>query len=176
MTLLELEPFLDTKRTELLAAIRTFGAHEQALTEYEGGWNVANIVEHLIIIEQKVIEEVDRLFAIAPVRPSEPLEAKDVDITELFRSHGLLGGRKQAPPETVPTGLLPLEDGLTVLGHVRQELKGFIPLLFQRETNSIVSVHPLGVELNVCQWVLFSAFHEWAHIHQLKRIRQRHSA
>ncbi|MFC9775259.1 DinB family protein [Paenibacillus chitinolyticus] len=171
----ELEPFLDKKRRELLAALDAFGPEERHLAEYEGGWNPVQIVEHLSIVEEQVIAEIGRLLNGEAVRPSEPEERKLVDITALFEQKGLLSSPKKSPPSAFPTGKVAYEDGLERLAEVRGNLRAFLPLLAARETNRLVSRHPLGVELNACQWLQFSAFHEWGHIHQLKRIRQAHS-
>ncbi|SEG68817.1 DinB family protein [Paenibacillus sp. UNC499MF] len=171
----ELEPFLDKKRRELLAALDAFGPEERHLSEYEGGWNPAQIIEHLSIVEEQVIAEIGRLLSGEAVRPSEPEDRKRVDVMALFEQKGLLGTPKTSPPSAFPTGKVAYEDGLERLAEVRGRLKALLPLLAARETNSLVSRHPLGVELNACQWLQFSAVHEWGHIHQLKRIRKVHS-
>ncbi|WP_068773612.1 DinB family protein [Paenibacillus sp. FJAT-26967] len=174
MLFAELEPFLDKKRKELLEALSAFGKNEREYTEYEGGWNISEIVEHLCIVEEQVIHTIGQMLRDAPSKPTESEEDKIVDITEIFRRNGLLGSRKQSPPEAVPAGTWGYDAGLYRLAEVRSRLKAYLPELAGRATNGITARHPLGVELNVCQWVLFSAFHEWAHLHQIKRIRQAH--
>lgn len=169
---MELEPFLDRKRHELLAALSEFSTEElHRAKETQDGWSPTQITEHLAIVEQLVIEQTETLLRSEVPAPPEPFEAKVVDITELFRERGLLGTRKKTPPSQEPSGSVPYELALQRLTDARVRLKSLLPELAGRSTNGLTAPHPLGVTLNACQWVLFSAFHEWGHIHQVKRIR-----
>jgi hypothetical protein len=168
----ELEPFLDRKRHELLHALNEFSLEEvRTLRETADGWTPCEVVEHLVKVENEVARQVQRLLASVPSLPAEPADEKLVDITELFRERGLLGTKKKTLPALEPSGFLSYDRGLQQLADARKQLKSLLPQLASRETNSLLAPHPLGITLNACQWVLFSAFHEWSHIHQLKRIR-----
>jgi hypothetical protein len=162
--------FLDRKRSELLDALALFRRSDRHWTEYEGGWHIAEIVEHLCIVEGMVVDEAKSLLCKAPELPSELAEDKLVDVMGLFAAKGLLGTKKQAPSYATPTRQVSYEDGMARLAKIRVELKSLLPQLAARETNSLISPHPLGVDLNVGQWVHFAAVHEWAHINQVKRI------
>lgn len=172
ITFNDLEKFLNEGRNELIASISAFQEDELHLTEYEGGWAVPQVVEHLALVESYVVYKVEKMLNRYPLRPSEPLADKVVDVVELFRAIGIIGKRNKAPKEVQPSGNLSLQDGLMKLHKLREQLKGFLPELAQRETNGNVSYHPLGTDLNICQWVHFAAIHEIGHIRQLKRIRQ----
>jgi hypothetical protein len=141
------------------------------LRETADGWTPSEIVEHLVKVENAVVRQVRELLASAPPLPAEPAGEKTVDITEPFRERGLLGTKKKTFPSLEPTGSIPYDECLQQLADARMRLKSLLPQLASRETNSLLAPHPLGLTLNACQWVLFSAFHEWGHIHQLKRIR-----
>lgn len=168
----ELEPFLDRKRSELLQALSEFSQEELLrATETPDGWTPLQVAEHLAIVERSVAAQVNSLLRGTPPAPPEAPEAKAVDITALFREHGLLGTRKKTPPSLEPSGMITYDEAIWQLNDVRTGLKALLPELASRETNVLTAPHPLGVTLNACQWVLFSAFHEWGHIHQLKRIR-----
>jgi hypothetical protein len=170
ISFIELDPFLDCKRSELLDALVLFRSTDRHWTEYEGGWHIAEIVEHLCIVEGMVVDEVKALLSRAPLLPSEPAENKLVDVMGLFAAKGLLGTKKHAPSYALPTQQVSYENGMARLAKIRVELKSFLPQLAARETNPLISPHPLGVDLNVGQWVHFAAVHEWAHINQVKRI------
>ncbi|MFC0216684.1 DinB family protein [Paenibacillus chartarius] len=172
----ELEPFLDRKRHELLAAVDWFDPVSEAksLREAEGGWTPCDVLEHVAMVERMVTAQVQLLLDSAPALPSEPAGDKLVDITEPFRERGLLGSKKKTPPHLEPSGLMSYEEAMREMQESRAQLKALLPHLALRETNALIAPHPLGLSLNACQWVLFSAFHEWSHIHQLKRIRAAH--
>jgi hypothetical protein len=167
----ELGSFLQRKREELLKVLDEFNEEEYELRETVQGWTVTEVVEHIGKVEGLVLNQVKHMLEHAPWTPAENEAEKLVDIHELFREKGLLGTRKSSPEAALPTGLIAYPEVLIQLTELRQRLEQQLPVLADRGTNGIVAVHPLGVELNVCQWVLFSAYHEWAHIHQLKRIR-----
>lgn len=170
----ELEGFLDQKRRDLLKMIDSFREDELHLKEYEGGWTVPEIVEHLYYVESNILRKVDQMLQSHPVEAPEPLLEKVVDIMPLFQSKGLIGTKKKAPKDVEPTGKIPLQESLLKLESVRGQLKNFLPHLEKRATNGMVAPvrPPVGVDSNVCQWIHFAAVHEWAHINQIKRIRR----
>ncbi len=169
----ELEGFLDDKRTELLEVIAAFKDEQLELRNDEGSWTVAEIVEHLILVELYVVHKVGKMLESLEVKESEPLNEKVVDAFQLFQSKGLLGVKRKAPSAVEPRGQLPLKDGLSKLQEVRMQLKSYLPQLEARETNSIVAYFStFGVDMNVCQWVQFASIHEWGHSNQLKKLLQ----
>jgi hypothetical protein len=171
----QLGSFLDGKRLAFLHTVSLFEGGALSWTEYEGGWAVAAVVEHAAIAEASIAEQVKRMLDAAPPLPSEPFYDKQVHIMALLRERGLLGTKKKSPPAYEPTGVVPLTEGLKRLTAARDQLKSLLPALASRETNTLVADTPLGVELNACQWVTFSAFHEWAHQRQLERILQNYA-
>jgi hypothetical protein len=169
----ELEAFIDFKRHELLTAVHQFGSDEHNAREYPEGWPVSQVIEHLVLVEHQIVDTIEIMLRSYPHQPTEPVAEKEVDIIPLLRSKGLLGTNKEAPKLVRPTVQLPLAEGLDKLNEIREQLKSYLPELAERETNSIIAHHSvLNVDLNVCQWIHFTAVHEWAHIHQLGRIRK----
>lgn len=83
---------------------------------------------------------------------------------------GIIGSKITAPSNTIPTGQVNYEEGLHRLTESLNDLLAFFPELAARQTNFIIDRHPLGVDLNVCQWIHFTAVHEWAHVNQIKCI------
>lgn len=167
----ELEGFLDGKRGEMLAVIAAFKDDELEHRIDEASWTVAEIVEHLILVESYVVHKVAKMLESHETKESEPLDEKVVDALHLFQSKGLLGVKRKAPSAVEPNGQIPLKDGLSKLQEVRMQLKSYLPQLESRETNSIVAYFSmLGVDMNVCQWVQFASVHEWGHINQLKKM------
>ncbi|WP_409340723.1 DinB family protein [Paenibacillus sp. MBLB4367] len=167
----ELEAYLDRKRADLLEALQTFGVHERGATEQEGGWTIVQIVEHLGLVERGVIREVSTLLDSSPANPDSSPESKRTDMIGLFKAKGIIGRKNESPLWALPKGAMEYGQALERLSDIRSELKRFLPELASRETNSLVSMHPYGVELNVCQWLHFAAVHEAGHVLQVKRIR-----
>jgi hypothetical protein len=171
----ELEPFLDRKRSELFMALSEFSGQELISSrELPDGWTPAQIVWHLAQTERTVVRQIELLLRSESPTPPELLEEKIVDIYELFKARGLLGTRKKTPPSLEPPDTVSYVLASQQLTEVRDSLKLLLPELAGRATNGLVAPHLLGLSLNACQWVMFSAFHEWSHILQLKRIRASH--
>lgn len=173
LTFHEIEGYIDQKRNELLQAISQFREDELHLTEHDGGWTVPEIIEHLVLVESFVVEQIDDIIRRLPDEPSESIDEKAVDVVVLFKAKGVIGRKTVASENLIPTGRVKLSESLEKLASVRDKLKSYLPHLERRATN-LVTAHfdILGIDMNACQWVHFSSIHERAHINQINRIRQ----
>jgi len=176
MLLAELEPLLDRERENVMEALAAFEPQERELDPPDGGWNVVKVIEHVGMIEAWVAHKLRKLLDSEEPRPAEPVEDKVTDMIYLMKENGLFGVKIEAPERAQPTGTIGYEEGLARLKAVREQLKAMLPELASRETNSLQSWHPLGFNLNPCQWAHFAAVHESMHLRQLRRIREQLSA
>ncbi|AQZ45375.1 DinB superfamily protein [Paenibacillus larvae subsp. larvae] len=170
ITLSQLGAFLSATREKLMDALSLFSPDQRTLTEKKEGWNPVQIVEHIGIIDNYVVNKVADMLKNAPLYPPEEEDQKLIDVMPLFKENGIIGSKITAPSNTIPTGQVNYEEGLHRLTESLNDLLAFFPELADRQTNFIIDRHPLGVDLNVCQWIHFTAVHEWAHVNQIKRI------
>jgi hypothetical protein len=150
-------------RRDLVARVEGLG--EAQVNASEGGWTVAQIVEHLSIVEPRITGAIERMLA-----------AKDGDDRErkLFAPFSLdeyleqARGKIEAPESLHPTGL-PLAEGLIRLKASRATLEALRPK-FESADYSQVLKHPAFGMLNAAQWLAFLGMHEQRHLRQIDRI------
>jgi hypothetical protein len=144
---------------------RVEGLDEARANASEGGWTVAQIVEHLSIAEPRITDAIERMLAPAEGdgREREPFVPFSLDeYAEQAR------GKIEAPDFLRPTGL-PLAEGLIRLKESRAALEALRPR-FESADYSRVLKHPAFGMLNAAQWLAFLGMHEQRHLRQIERI------
>ena len=67
----DLEPFLDRKRNELLEKLSQFTDEELVhVTETAGSWTPVHMLEHLAIVEARVVSQVESMLRIQHISQS----------------------------------------------------------------------------------------------------------
>jgi hypothetical protein len=153
----------DAVRRRLVARVE--GLDEVHANASEGGWTVAQIVEHLSIAEPRITGAIDGMLA--------PTEG-DSDDRKRFAPFSLdeyaeqARGKIEAPEFLHPTGL-PLAEGLACLKESRAALEALRPR-FESADYSRVLKHPAFGMLNAAQWLALLGMHEQRHLGQIERI------
>ena len=153
-------------RRRLVACVEgSGGGHARAL---QGGWSIAEIVEHLSITEPGITRAIERLLN--PASDSEGVQGAP----QPFASFSLdeqaeqARGKIEAPEFLRPTGL-PLSEGLARLKQSRSALEALRPR-FESADFSRRLPHPAFGPLNAAQWLAFVGMHEERHLRQIERI------
>jgi hypothetical protein len=128
-----------------------------------GAWSVDGIVEHLAIVQERVIGRVDQLLVSTP----DPSQKKDPQLTDevLTAKVADRSSKFPAPEVSHPTGQS-LSDSLARLTLGRQrvaELVASLPPDFQQRTMP----HPVFGPLDCHQWLLALAAHCVRHTKQI---------
>jgi len=168
----DIVPYMDEVREKLMKALDTFGENEKGLREYPSGWSVTEVVEHLGKLEKMIQYQLKQMLDREPVLPSEAVEQKETDVSEILSTSGIIGKKINAPEQAMPSGILSYDEAIEKLNEVRDTTKQLIRKLAERNTNELRFPHPYGFELNAAQWAHFIAIHEASHIKQLGRIRE----
>src|SRR5215470_374881 len=130
----------------------------------EGGWTVAQIVEHLSIAEPRITDAIEGMLA-----PTEAeSERKPFAPFSLDQYAEQARGKIEAPEFLRPTGM-PLAEGLMRLKESRARLETLRPR-FESADYSRVLKHPAFGMLNAAQWLAFLGLHEQRHLRQIERI------
>jgi uncharacterized damage-inducible protein DinB len=168
--ILELIRYLDEQRAVLRDVVDTVPPAARERRPPDGGWSVANILEHLAIVEQRIGTFLASMIATAKMEglaaetSSEPL-LPTLGVERVLN----LDEKVLAPDPLQPTGLdaaaawAALEQaGATLRAAVRSG-DGFA-------LGTLVRKHPFFGPITVYQWIAFVGAHEARHAGQVKAI------
>ena len=154
-------------RRRLITRVEAAGDGEARARE--GGWTVAEIVEHLSIAERGIMRAIEGLLGPASSDGEDGQTApKAFAPFSLDEQAEQARGKIEAPEFLRPTGL-PLSEGLARLTASRAALAGLRPL-FDLADYSRRLPHPAFGPLNAAQWLAFIGMHEERHLRQIERI------
>lgn len=168
-SLSEIFDSMDETRARLRARLEDVKDGEETARPGADAWSVAEIAEHLAIIE----EQLSRLFPVmlkkaeggglqrSPDKPFLPISVEGI----VERSKR----EKYTAPETVrPTGKASVSDSLARLERSRQTIRALRPRIEALDLTSVTYPHPAFGSLNAYQWLIFLALHEDRHLRQIK--------
>ena len=165
--LAELRGELERTRNGLLATVGCVPAETAGLRPEPDGWSVAEIVEHLLIVENGIGRLLGKLGkqadALGPERSSASLLAS----LDRF-GFPTAQRRMRAPGPVSPTGTVPLADGLVGLAETRCKLFELLQRVSGHALGELGAPHPLVGRLTFYEWLLFLAQHEERHTTQIR--------
>ncbi len=136
-------------------------------------WSVAQLVEHLSIVEGNVATLLDKLLGKAEESNADaaaPDDFEPVSIEEFVeRSRSV---KYEAPERIRPTGTLPLADSLARLRESRAALYTLRPRVERADGRAIRFPHPAWGPLDLYQWLLFVGAHEDRHLSQIEALKE----
>jgi uncharacterized damage-inducible protein DinB len=140
---------------------------EQMLYRPEPGqWSVAEIVEHLVVVENHLVSEIEKLVKLQP-DPSKRNAMADADV---FAQAGTVLRRIEAPVGAVPTFRWPPEELLSEFETTRQHTRDFAATT-DAELRRHFMPHPSLGPLDCYQWLLLVAAHCQRHCAQSERVK-----
>src|SRR5207237_1370397 len=159
-------------RARLLQLVEGLSAEQQSFRPAPEKWSVAEVVEHLSIVERRVAKLVaallDKTEAGGQPRASAgPFAA--VSVAEFVER-----GRTQkftAPEEIRPSGAA-LADSLSRLRDSRAALHALRPRVEQTDCAGGRFPHPAWGPINLYQWLAFVGAHEARHLAQIEALKE----
>jgi hypothetical protein len=159
---------LDASRARLRAAVDSVPVALRATKPAPDRWSVAEVLEHLTLVERKYITMLTPLIADAKVSglaaeagSRTPLPS-DVDAILADRS-----SRRPAPEPVQPSGTLDAASAWTAAEQARADFRAMVSVLDGLALGQIVLEHHRFGALNLYQWVEFIAGHEARHVQQI---------
>lgn len=157
---------------------RVFGALERRVLSLsapqlnfrrsEGDWTIAEIVEHLSIVESAQI----RLFQVLAQRAESARGVRpapvDVSIDDSFRDGA--NGKIKTREQSEPTGNVSVGDSLQNMRSVQDRLVALRPGLDGLDLSAARFQHPAIGDLTLGQWLVFFGVHEQRHLGQIKSV------
>lgn len=170
--LAELRAELDRTRDGLLAAVARVPAEVAALRPEAHRWSVAEVVEHLRIVEDRTGRLLGNLGTQAETLGPELSSASTLSSLDRY---GLSSPKPRmiAPDAVAPTGAITLAEGLAGLAESRRRLLELVHRVSGRALDEVAAPHPLLGRLSFYQWLLFLAQHEERHSAQIHETARR---
>lgn len=164
----------DRARARLFQSVEGLGESEQTSRPAPERWSIAEILEHVSLVETGVV----RLLR-AVLRKADAAGGSDrpagkpfapVSIEEFVEQAAT---RKYAAPEAaVPSGSLAVADSLARLEESRAALDSLRPLAERLDGTRMLYPHPAFGPLNLYQWLAFIGVHQSRHRRQIEAVRE----
>jgi hypothetical protein len=148
---------------------RNLTPSQATLRPLNGGWTVAENVEHLCIVEGQLLPLITALVSKAEgtgsVPSKTPLEIPVESFLERARKEKYV-----TRPRFAATGRAGLSDSLETLGGLQKQLFDLKPRLKTVDLASVSFPHYIFGPFTLGQWLAFIGHHEERHLEQMKAI------
>jgi hypothetical protein len=169
----EIYEHIDRTRARLLSAVEGLSEEQQGFSPAPERWSVAQLCEHLSIVEGNVAALLGKLLGKAEESGAGAAAAGDFDpvsIEEFVERARVV--KYEAPERIRPTGALPLADSLARLSESRAALHALRPRVERADGRAIHFPHPAWGPLDLYQWLLFVGAHEDRHLAQIEALKE----
>ena len=170
-SLSEIFDSMDKSRARLRNRLQEMTAEQEGLRPSEEAWSVAEIAEHLAIIEERLSKLFPVMLTKAEAgglerRPDQPFEPVTVE-SMIERS----AREKYVAPETArPSGGVSLANSLSRLDSSREAIRTLRPRLEALDLTAVTYPHPVFGPLSAYQWLIFISAHEDRHLRQIESL------
>ncbi len=161
----EVVQFLEKSREGLNAAVTGLSQDQLAFKPSQNAWSIAGIVEHLAIVEERIIARISQMLAGEPASAAAPSGSE----AALFGKITDRSSKFNAPEVVHPTGE-PLANSLARLAVTRRrilDLMESLPPDFRRRSMP----HPAFGPLDGHQWLVTLAGHSVRHTQQINETK-----
>jgi len=162
---------IDDTRARLLAAVEGLSEAQHSFSPAPERWSVAQLVEHLSIVEGNVAALLDKLLGKAEeAGAATPGDFGPVSIEEFVERSRT--AKYEAPERIRPTGVLPVADSLARLCESRTVIRALRPRVERADGRAVRFPHPAWGPLDLYQWLLFVGAHEDRHLSQIEALKE----
>ena len=158
---------LDSTRTKLLQLIGPLDEPTLNRRPSENEWSIAEIVNHLYLVEERVIKDLEKALAREPRRPGlmRRLVPTSIVASRLIRV--------KAPKAVDPIGKPETHGNIADLKQTRQQLKQLCETYGRERLSRTTFKHPFLGEITGVATVSFVGYHEQRHLKQMKEVLRR---
>jgi len=132
-----------------------------------GAWSIAEIAEHLAIVETGQLRMLGALIEKAELGGRGPAPVS-VELDERYRDSA--NGRIQTRDQLKPTGTVPAPASLESLRRLQAGLFDLRPRLDRVDIGAVRFQHAVLGDLTLGQWVAFVGVHEERHLRQMRGV------
>lgn len=162
---------LDDTRSSLKNAIAGIPADKHGVRPTADRWSVAEVVEHLGLVETRIAQMVSEKIAAAR-QAGLGAETDTTPVAPMLDIGGVINRSKPitASEASQPRGGLSTDDGLRLLLERRAALRDAVTTADGLALGTVEIPHARLGTLNVYQWLLFLAGHEARHTDQIREV------
>lgn len=164
---------IDETRQRLSQRVEGLSERQENFRAAPGLWSIAEIVEHLSLLEQRLSQMVGMMVnkAEAAAATGGSAEAKPFAPVSLDEFMERSASEKYVAPEAVtPRGGVPVADSLARLRESRAAIRALRPRIEQIDGTALLYPHPAFGPLNLYQWLALIGAHEARHLRQIETI------
>jgi hypothetical protein len=171
-TIDELVRHLDDNRRALRAAVDAVPVADRGRRPAPDRWSVAEVIEHLAIVEDRVAARLTEAFdATPPAELPQGHSAQSVDRTFLHRV-GNRTSRFKTGPSSEPKGGIDTEAAWAAAASSRDAFLRLLERSEGRDVGGIAFPHPAFGPLTFYQWAIFLSGHDARHADQIREIAE----
>lgn len=163
---------IDDVRGRLHRKVEELTTERQAFHPSENAWSVTDIIEHLTIMEDRLVRMMKVMLTKAEsastISSGAAVEIKPFSLDEhLERARD----EKYIAPEALrPSGTEAIADLLARMRRSREELHALQPRIEATDLSTTTYPHPAFGPLNFYQWLAFIGLHEERHLAQIEAL------
>lgn len=164
---------IDDSRARLMSRVEHLSDAQQTFRATPEGWTVAEIVEHLSILEHQMTQLLG--IMVKKAEAGGLLRASDAAFSPVTIENFVEQSNREkynAPESVRPSGRVPVADSLARMRESRAALHGLRPQLEQVDGAALQYPHPAFGPLNLYQWLAFIGAHEDRHLKQIETLMQ----
>lgn len=167
----EIYEAIDETREKFYRRVEGLSDEQAATRPGPDAWSVAEIAEHLALIERSLLRVMKGLLAQTEAAGGAGADGAAMKPFSLERHAERARTEKYVAPEMArPKGEAPLADSLARLRRSREEVHALRPRIEAADLNAASYPHPSFGPLNVYEWLAFIGLHEARHLRQAKAL------
>jgi hypothetical protein len=158
---------LDESRADLDAAVDAVAPDRRLVAPGPDQWSVAQVLEHLVITEQRITGLLQKLIDEAKGNPPTELPPpSDFDMRRVLDRTSKIKTRNE------PSGMMPVGMSLKGLDVVRAKLKSTVSGEHGVNLATISAPHFVFGQLTVYEWIQFVGSHMRRHAAQIRELSE----
>lgn len=134
------------------------------------GWSIAEIVEHLSIVEGGIIQIAEKLLAQAESEGIKSDGKFNPPLSFAEQAASTRDKKLQAPERIHPHGKQSIAESLAKLDETRRLLTALRPRIEAVDSSNTKFPHPFFGDLNLYQWLVVAGLHQYRHLRQIEGI------
>lgn len=164
---------LDRVHEKLTATVAPLDEARFQRQPADGGWSVAQILQHLCLVEERVIKDLEKAVSRPPRKVSFVRRFVPTSIvsSRLVRVKAPQAVNPEAKTETNEVTAIPAKDeAIANYNRARNDLKKLCEKQGSERFRQIVFKHPFLGEIDGVATVSFVAYHEQRHYKQIREV------
>ncbi len=169
----ELLRHLDVQHERLRNAVESIPREQRETKPNPQRWSVAEVIEHLSIVESRIARVFDAKLAEARTAGAVREERDDSPVVGSIDMDRVLDRSRRitAAESSLPSGKLDADAAWSALERARNALRDSVRGADGLALGEIVQPHPVLGPINLYQWIAFVGGHEARHAAQVMELR-----